>query len=44
MTELVRDFIAPLDELSNAVTRAEQELKALRTRQLDQTAGMWNRY
>jgi hypothetical protein len=44
VTELARDFVAPLDELSNAVTRAEQELKVLRTRQLDQTAEMWNRY
>ena len=39
-----KSFIAPLDELSNAITRAEQELKALQSRQLDQTAEMWNRY
>jgi serine/threonine protein phosphatase PrpC len=43
-SELARDFIEPLDELSNAITRAEQELEALRSRQLGQTAGMWSRY
>jgi serine/threonine protein phosphatase PrpC len=44
VTELARDFIAPLDELSNAITRAEQELKALRSRQLADTAQIWSRY
>ena len=44
VTELARDFIAPLDELSNAVSRAEQELKALRSRQLGETAQIWSRY
>ena len=44
VTELARDFIAPLDELSNAVGRAEQELEALRSRQLGETAQIWSRY
>jgi hypothetical protein len=44
VTELARDFIAPLDELSNAVGRAEQELKALQSRQLGETAQIWSRY
>ena len=44
VTELARDFVAPLDELSDAVTRAEQELDALRSRQLGETAQMWSRY
>jgi hypothetical protein len=44
VTELARDYIAPLDELSNAVGRAEQELKALQSRQLGETAQIWSRY
>jgi len=44
VTELARDFIGPLDELSNAITQAEQELEALRSRQLGETAQMWSRY
>ncbi len=44
VSELARDFIAPLDELTNAITRAEQELEALRSRQLGETTEMWNRY
>ena len=44
LTELARDFIAPLDELSNAVGRAEQELEALQSRQLGETAQIWGRY
>jgi hypothetical protein len=44
VTELARDVIGPLDELSNAVTRAEQELQGLRSRQLGETAEMWSRY
>jgi serine/threonine protein phosphatase PrpC len=43
-TELGRDFIGPLDELSIAITRAEQELEALRSRQLAETAESWSRY
>jgi serine/threonine protein phosphatase PrpC len=43
-TQLASDIIAPLDELSDAVTRAEQELDALRSRQLGDTAQMWSRY
>jgi hypothetical protein len=42
--ELASDFIEPLDELSDAVTRAEQELRALRSRQLDEMTERWNRY
>ena len=44
VAELASDFIEPLDELSNAVTRAEQELRALRDRQLDEMTERWNRY
>ncbi|HET9303394.1 MAG TPA: protein phosphatase 2C domain-containing protein, partial [Propionibacteriaceae bacterium] len=44
VAELGSDFIEPLDELSDAVTRAEQELRALRERQLDETAERWSRY
>ncbi|HJY46709.1 MAG TPA: protein phosphatase 2C domain-containing protein [Propionibacteriaceae bacterium] len=42
--ELASDFIGPLDELSDAVTRAEQELRALQSRQLDEMTERWNRY
>ncbi|MCE3277456.1 MAG: hypothetical protein K0R13_3311, partial [Propionibacteriaceae bacterium] len=44
VAELASDFIEPLDELSNAVTRAEQELRALRERQLDEMTERWNQY
>jgi serine/threonine protein phosphatase PrpC len=44
VAELASDFIEPLDELSDAVTRAEQELRALRSRQLDEMTERWNRY
>jgi hypothetical protein len=44
VAELARDFIAPLDKLSNAVSRAEQELKTLQSRQLGETAQIWSRY
>jgi serine/threonine protein phosphatase PrpC len=44
VAELASDFIEPLDELSNAVTQAEQELRALRERQLDEMTERWNRY
>jgi serine/threonine protein phosphatase PrpC len=42
--ELASDFIEPLDELSGAVTRAEQELQALQSRQLEVMTERWNRY
>lgn len=42
--ELASDFIEPLDDLSDAVTRAEQELRALQSRQLDEMTEKWNRY
>ena len=42
--ELASDFIEPLDELSDAVTRAEQELRALQSRQLEEMTERWNRY
>ena len=42
--ELASDFIEPLDELSDAVTRAEQELRALQSRQLNEMTEKWNRY
>jgi serine/threonine protein phosphatase PrpC len=44
VAELASDFIEPLDELSDAVTRAEQELRALQSRQLDEMTERWNRY
>ena len=44
VAELASDFVEPLDELSDAVTRAEQELRALRERQLDEMTERWNRY
>jgi serine/threonine protein phosphatase PrpC len=44
VAELASDFIEPLDELSDAVTRAEQELRELRERQLDEMTERWNRY
>jgi serine/threonine protein phosphatase PrpC len=42
--QLASDFIEPLDELSDAVTRAEQELRALQSRQLDEMTQRWSRY
>jgi hypothetical protein len=42
--ELASDFIEPLDELSGAVTRAEQELRALQSRQLEVMTERWNQY
>ena len=42
--ELASDFIEPLDELSDAVTRAEQELRALQSRQFEEMTERWNRY
>jgi serine/threonine protein phosphatase PrpC len=44
VAELASDFIEPLDELSDAVTRAEHELRALQSRQLDEMTERWNRY
>jgi serine/threonine protein phosphatase PrpC len=44
VAELASDFIEPLDDLSDAVTRAEQELRALQSRQLDEMTERWNRY
>jgi hypothetical protein len=43
-TQLERQFIAPLDDLSRAVTRAEQELESLRRRQREKTAEIWGMY
>jgi hypothetical protein len=43
-THLERQFIAPLDDLSKAVTRAEQELESLRRRQREKTAEIWGQY
>jgi serine/threonine protein phosphatase PrpC len=42
--QLSSDFIEPLDELSDAVTRAELELRALQSRQLDEMTETWSRY
>jgi hypothetical protein len=44
VAELASDFIGPLDELNDAVIRAEQELRALQSRQLDEMTERWNRY
>jgi serine/threonine protein phosphatase PrpC len=44
VAELASDFIQPLNELSDAVTRAERELRALQSRQLDEMTERWNRY
>jgi serine/threonine protein phosphatase PrpC len=44
VAELASDFIEPLDELGDAVTRAEQELRALQSRQLHEMTEKWNRY
>jgi hypothetical protein len=42
--QLASDFIEPLDELNDAVARAEQELRALQSRQLDEMTERWSRY
>ena len=44
LAELAQDVIAPLDELRSAITRAEQELEALRSRQVSEMGAMWDRY
>jgi len=44
VADLASDFIGPLDELNDAVTRAERQLRALQSRQLDEMTERWNRY
>jgi hypothetical protein len=44
VAELASDFIEPLDELTEIIIRAEQELRALRSRELDEMTERWNRY
>jgi hypothetical protein len=44
VAELASDFIEPLDELSDAVGRVEQELQTLRSRQLEEMTQRWNGY
>jgi serine/threonine protein phosphatase PrpC len=44
VVELASDFIEPLDELSDAVGRVEQELHTLRSRQLEEMTQRWNGY
>jgi serine/threonine protein phosphatase PrpC len=44
VAELEREYTAPIDELDQAVRRAEQELQLLRQRQLDDTQRLWARY
>jgi len=41
---LAADVIEPLDELSQAVIRAEQELQALQADRLDEMARIWHTY
>lgn len=42
--QLQRDFITPIDELNEAVARAESELALVRQRQVERTAAVWNQY
>lgn len=44
VAELASDFIEPLDEVSDAVTRLEHELEGLRSRKLNEMTEKWNRY
>jgi serine/threonine protein phosphatase PrpC len=44
VAELSSEFVEPLDELSDAVARIEQELQAVRSRQLEEMTERWNRY
>jgi len=44
VAELEQRFTRPIDELGQAVRRAEQELQTLRQRQLDDTQRLWARY
>jgi serine/threonine protein phosphatase PrpC len=42
--ELEKQYTGPIDEMDQAVSRAEQELQALRQRQLDDSQRLWTRY
>lgn len=44
VAELHQQFTTPIDDLGQAVQRAEQELATLRQRQLDDTEQLWARY
>jgi serine/threonine protein phosphatase PrpC len=44
VAKLSEQFIAPLDQLSQAVAAAERELETLRRRQRDRTAEVWDQY
>ena len=44
VAELGSEFVEPLDEVSDAVTRLEHELDALRSRRLDEMTEKWDRY
>ena len=44
VADLAANFVEPLDELSDAVTRAEQQLKALQSRYLDEMTSRWSQY
>jgi serine/threonine protein phosphatase PrpC len=44
VAELEEQFIAPLDEVTDAVAQAERELEGLRQRQLATTTAIWSRY
>ncbi|HET6757726.1 MAG TPA: hypothetical protein VFH20_00465 [Propionibacteriaceae bacterium] len=44
VAELSSEFVEPLDEVSDAVTRLEHELDALRSRRLDEMTEKWERY
>jgi len=44
VAELEAQFVRPLDEVKDAVVRAERELDVLRQRQLATTTAIWSRY
>jgi hypothetical protein len=44
VAELASEFIEPLDDVSDAVTRLEHELEGLRSRKLNEMTEKWNRY
>ena len=44
VAELEEQFTVPIDELARSVQRAEQELQALRRRQVEETEQLWGRY
>jgi serine/threonine protein phosphatase PrpC len=44
VAQLGSEFVEPLDEVSDAVTRLEHELDALRSRWLDEMTEKWDRY